>query len=44
MIRFRTTTDRLRELSRYAAAHQHLDEVAHLQHRITTLLVRTDSS
>ncbi len=27
-----------RELARYAAAHQHLDEVAHLRHRIATLV------
>jgi hypothetical protein len=42
-IRSRRVTDRLRELSRYAAAHQHLHEVAHLRHRINTLLVRADS-
>jgi hypothetical protein len=43
MIRSRTAADDLRELSRYAAAHQNVDEVAHLRHRINTLLVRTDS-
>ena len=42
-IRSRTATDDLRELSRHAAPHQNLDEVAHLRHRIATLLVRTDS-
>ncbi len=41
-IRSRRSTDALRELARYAAAHQRLDEVAHLRHRINTLLVRTD--
>jgi hypothetical protein len=33
----------LRELSSHATAHQQLDEVAHLRHRINTLLLRTDS-
>jgi hypothetical protein len=42
-IRSRRATDDLRELSRYAATHQQLDEVAHLRHRIGTLLVRTGS-
>ncbi len=42
-IRSRRVANDLRELSRYAAAHQNLDEVAHLRHRINTLLVRTDS-
>ena len=42
-IRSRFAADDLRELSRHAAAHQNLDEVAHLRHRIGTLLVRTDS-
>jgi hypothetical protein len=42
-IRSRTTADDLRELARHAAAHQHLDEVAHLRHRIGILLVRADS-
>jgi hypothetical protein len=42
-IRSRTTADDLRELARHASAHQQLDEVAHLRHRIGTLLVRTDS-
>ena len=36
-VRSRRVTDDLRELSRFAAAHQHLDEVAHLRHRISTL-------
>ena len=31
-------TDDLRELARYAADHQHLDEVAHLRHRIATVV------
>ena len=43
-IRSRTATDDLRKLSRHATAHQQLDEVAHLQHRISTLLVSTDSA
>jgi hypothetical protein len=38
MIRSRTTADNLRELARYAAAHQNLDEVAHLRHRISTVV------
>jgi hypothetical protein len=38
-IRSRRAAEELRELSRYAAAHQHLDEVAHLRHRIRALLV-----
>jgi hypothetical protein len=42
-IRSRFAADDLRELSRHAAAHQNLDEVADLRHRIGTLLVRTDS-
>jgi hypothetical protein len=42
-IRSRRATEELRELARYIAAHQHLDEVAHLRHRIGTLLRRTDS-
>jgi hypothetical protein len=42
-IRSGRTAEELRELSRYAAAHQDLDEVAHLRHRISTLLVRTES-
>ncbi|MGH3753108.1 MAG: XRE family transcriptional regulator [Pseudonocardiaceae bacterium] len=41
-IHSRRVTDDLRELARYAADHQHLDEVAHLRHRITAL-VCTDS-
>ncbi len=41
-LRSRRVTDDLRELARYAVTHQHLDEVAHLRHRINTLLVRTD--
>jgi hypothetical protein len=42
-IRSRRAAEELRELSRYAAAHQHLDEVAHLRHRIRALLVGIDS-
>ncbi|MGB6162261.1 MAG: XRE family transcriptional regulator [Pseudonocardiaceae bacterium] len=42
-IRSRVTDDALRDLSQYAAAHQNLDEVAHLRHRINTLLVGADS-
>lgn len=41
-LRSRGVTDALRELARYAATHQHLDEVAHLRQRIATL-VCTDS-
>jgi transcriptional regulator with XRE-family HTH domain len=41
-LRSRGVTDALRELARYAAAHQHSDEVAHLRQRIATL-VCTDS-
>jgi hypothetical protein len=41
-LRSRYVTDELRELARYAATHQHLDEVADLRHRIATL-VCTDS-
>ncbi|MGH3718307.1 MAG: XRE family transcriptional regulator [Pseudonocardiaceae bacterium] len=37
-IRSRRTAEHLRELSGYAAAHQHLDEVAHLRYRIATLV------
>ncbi|MGH3887431.1 MAG: XRE family transcriptional regulator [Pseudonocardiaceae bacterium] len=37
-IRSHRATEELRELARYAAAHQHLDEVAHLRQRIGTLL------
>ncbi|MGH3976095.1 MAG: XRE family transcriptional regulator [Pseudonocardiaceae bacterium] len=37
-IRSRRTAEELCELARYAAAHQHLDEVAHLRQRIGTLL------
>jgi hypothetical protein len=43
-IHSRTATDDLRELFRHATAHQQLEEVAHLQHRISTLLVSTDSA
>jgi hypothetical protein len=32
------SAEELRELSRYAAAHQRLEEVEHLRHRIATLL------
>ena len=41
-LRSRGVTDALRELARYTAAHQHIDEVAHLRQRIATL-VCTDS-
>ncbi|MBV9161334.1 MAG: hypothetical protein JO281_07255 [Pseudonocardiales bacterium] len=41
-LRSHRAAEELRELSRYAAPHQHLDEVAHLRHRIATL-VCTDS-
>ncbi len=41
-IRSRRVTDELRELARYAAEYQHLEEVAHLRQRIATL-VCTDS-
>ncbi|MBV8541814.1 MAG: XRE family transcriptional regulator [Pseudonocardiales bacterium] len=37
-LRSRRVTEDLRELAHYAAAHQHLDEVAHLRHRIKTLV------
>jgi hypothetical protein len=43
MIRSRRAADNVRELFRYAAAHQSLAEVAHLRHRIATL-VCTDST
>ncbi|MGH3896969.1 MAG: XRE family transcriptional regulator [Pseudonocardiaceae bacterium] len=36
-LRSHRTLDRLRELSRHAAPHQRIDEVAHLRHRINTL-------
>ena len=42
-LRSRQVTDELRELSHHATAHQNLDEIAHLRHRIATLLVHTDS-
>ena len=42
-IRSRRATEELRELARYTAPHQHLEEVAHLRHRIGTLLVGTDN-
>jgi hypothetical protein len=42
-LRSQIAAEELRELARHAAAHQNLDEVAHLRHRIATLLVRTDS-
>ncbi len=41
-LRSRRVTDELRELARYAAEHQHVEEVAHLRQRIATL-VCTDS-
>ncbi|MGH3771547.1 MAG: XRE family transcriptional regulator [Pseudonocardiaceae bacterium] len=37
-IRSWRVAEELRELSRYAVPHQHLDEVAHLRHRIATLV------
>jgi hypothetical protein len=37
-IRSHLATEELRDLSRYAAAHQKLKEVEHLRHRIATLL------
>jgi hypothetical protein len=37
-IRSRRATEELRELNRYAAAHQQLEEVGHLRHRIATLV------
>jgi hypothetical protein len=37
-IRSRRAAEELRDLARYAAAHQHLDEVAHLRHRIKALV------
>jgi hypothetical protein len=42
-LRSRFAAEGLRELAHYAATHQNLDEVAHLRHRIATLLLRTDS-
>ncbi len=42
-LRSRLAAEELRELARCAAPHQHLDEVAHLRHRIGTLLRRTDT-
>jgi hypothetical protein len=41
-LRSRRVINELRELARYAAPHQHRDEVAHLRHRIATLM-RADS-
>ena len=43
ILRSRLAAEELRELARHAAPHQHLDEVAHLRHRIGTLLRRTES-
>jgi hypothetical protein len=37
-LRSHRATEELRDLARYAAAHQHLEEVAHLRHRISTLV------
>jgi hypothetical protein len=37
-IRSHFATEALRELSRYAAAHQHLEEVEHLRQRIAALV------
>ncbi len=39
-IRSRNVTVELRELARYAAAYEHLDEVSHLRQRIATLVCR----
>jgi predicted negative regulator of RcsB-dependent stress response len=36
-LRSRRVTEGLRELSRHTAAHQHINEVAHLRQRISTL-------
>ncbi len=41
-LRSHLAAEELRELARHAAEHRHLDEVAHLRHRIATL-VCTDS-
>jgi hypothetical protein len=41
-IRSHRATGDLRELARHAAPHQHLDDVAHLRHRITTLISTTN--
>jgi hypothetical protein len=38
-LRSHRTLDRLRELSRHAAAHQHIGEVAHLRQQIGTLVL-----
>ncbi|MGH3719032.1 MAG: XRE family transcriptional regulator [Pseudonocardiaceae bacterium] len=43
-IRSRRTLNDLRELNHHAAAHQNLEDIAHLRHRINTLLVRTGGS
>jgi hypothetical protein len=37
-VRSRLVLDHLHELARYATPHQHLDEVAHLRHRIARLV------
>jgi hypothetical protein len=37
-LRSRRVTDELRELARYAAEHQHVEEVAHLRQRIAALV------
>ncbi|MGH3696560.1 MAG: XRE family transcriptional regulator [Pseudonocardiaceae bacterium] len=42
-LRSHLAAEELRELARCTAPHQHHDEVAHLRHRIGTLLRRTDS-
>ena len=39
----RRVTDDLRELARYADKHQHLNEVADLRHRITTMVCATNA-
>ena len=38
-IRSRRALEGLRELNRHAAAHQDIDEVAHLRHQIGTLVL-----
>jgi hypothetical protein len=42
-LRSRGVIDNLRELARYAAEHQQLEEIVHLRHRIAAHVVRTDS-
>jgi hypothetical protein len=42
-VRSRRTAEELRKLAQYSVPHQHIDEVAHLIHRVGTLLRCTDS-